>query len=79
MKAGTECEVATLARLKMHRYHSCYPCQTGEPQLVCVHHDRDDLRIALDERKGAGILVFATPVHLSNMTGLLPIFPDRTY
>jgi NAD(P)H-dependent FMN reductase len=77
--AGADCEVVTLARLKINRCLSCYRCQTGELHLVCVYDDKDDVRGILDKMAAADILVFATPIYLMNMSGLLKTFLDRLY
>jgi NAD(P)H-dependent FMN reductase len=77
--AGAECEVVTLARLKINRCLSCYRCQTGEPHLVCVYDGKDDVRSVLDSMAAADILILATPIYLMNMSGLLKTFLDRLY
>ena len=77
--AGAECEVITLAKLKINRCLSCYQCQRGERHLVCAYDDKDDVRMIFDKMAGADILIFATPVYLMNMTGLLKTLLDRTY
>jgi NAD(P)H-dependent FMN reductase len=78
-EAGAECGVVTLARLKINRCLSCYRCQTGEPHLVCAYDDKDEMRGVLDRMAAADILIFATPIYLMNMTGLLKNFLDRLY
>ena len=77
--AGAECEIITLAKLKINRCLSCYQCQRGEPRLVCAYNDKDDVRLIFDKMAGADMLIFATPVYLMNMTGLLKTLLDRTY
>lgn len=77
--AGADCEVITLAKLKINRCLSCYRCQTGEPHLVCVYNDRDDVRMIFDKMSGADVIIFATPVYLMSMTGLLKTLLDRMY
>lgn len=66
--AGAECEILTLAKLKIQRYLSCYQCQ-----------DKDDVRMIFDHMAGADLLIFATHVYLMNMSGLLNTLLDRTY
>jgi multimeric flavodoxin WrbA len=78
-EAGADCEVVTLAKLKINRCLSCYRCQTGDPHLICVYNDKDDVRMIFDKMSGADIIVFATPVYLMNMTGLLKALLDRMY
>jgi multimeric flavodoxin WrbA len=78
-RAGAECDIITLAKCKINRCLSCYRCQTVEPRLLCVYNDKDDVRMIFDKMSGADIIVFATPVYLMNMSGLLKTFLDRTY
>jgi multimeric flavodoxin WrbA len=78
-EAGADCEVITLAKLKINRCLSCYRCQTGEPHLVCVYNDKDDVRMIFDKMSSVDIIIFATPVYLMNMTGLLKTLLDRMY
>jgi multimeric flavodoxin WrbA len=78
-RAGAECEVVTLAKLKINRCLSCYRCQADEAHLTCVYNDKDDVRAIFDKIAGADIVVFATPVYLMNMTGLLKTLLDRMY
>lgn len=79
VEAGADCEVITLAKLKINRCLSCYRCQTDKPHLVCVYNDKDDVRMIFDKMSGADIIIFATPVYLMNMTGLLKTLLDRMY
>jgi len=78
-RAGAECEVLTLAKLKINRCLSCYRCQAAEAHLTCVYNDKDDVRAIFDKMAAADIVVFATPVYLMNMTGLLKTLLDRFY
>ncbi len=78
-EAGAQYEVVSLARLEINRCLSCHRCQTGETHLVCVYDDKDDVRGVLDKMAAADVLIFATPIYLMNMTGLLKTFLDRLY
>ncbi len=77
--AGAECEILTLAKFKILRCLSCYRCQNQQPHLVCAYNDKDDVRQLFDQMRSADILIYATPVYLMNMTGLLKTFLDRMY
>jgi len=77
--AGGEFEVVTLAKLKINRCLSCYRCQNGDPHLVCAHSERDDVAMVFEKMAGADIVIYATPVYLMNMSGLMKTFLDRTY
>lgn len=77
--AGAECEVITLAKLRINRCISCFRCQTGEPHLQCIYHDKDDAATVFDKMAGADIIIFATPIYMMSMAGLLKIFLERMY
>ncbi|MBU1878418.1 MAG: flavodoxin family protein [Chloroflexi bacterium] len=76
--AGADCEVVTLARLKINRCLACAKCQTTHPGR-CVWDDKDDVRAVFDQMAQADILVYGTPVYIFAMSGLLKTFLDRLY
>jgi len=78
-EAGAECEVITLSRLKIGRCLACAQCQTEAHYLRCVQEDKDDVRQVFDAMAGADVLIYATPVYLYSMTGLLKTLLDRLY
>jgi putative NADPH-quinone reductase len=75
--AGAECETVTLARLKINRCLACGRCHTDGHPLQCVYDDKDDVRAVFHKMAGADILIYATPVYVFGMTGLLKTFIDR--
>ncbi len=77
--AGASWETLTLARLKINRCLSCYQCQTGRAHLTCVYQDKDDAQSVFDQMAGADLIIYATPIYLLTMTGLLKNLLDRTY
>ena len=77
--AGAECEVITLAKLKINRCLACGKCHTQEQYLKCVQDEKDDVRMVFNKMANADIIVFATPVYIFTMTGLLKTFLDRLY
>ncbi len=77
--AGAECEVINLVKLRMNRCISCFRCQTGEPHLRCIYHDKDDVAEVFDKMAGADTIIFATPIYMMSMAGLLKIFLERLY
>jgi multimeric flavodoxin WrbA len=77
--AGADCEVITLAKLRMNRCISCRRCQTGEPHLRCVYHDKDDVAMVFEKMAGADLLIFATPIYMMAMASLLKVFLERMY
>jgi putative NADPH-quinone reductase len=76
---GAECQVVTLAQLKINRCLACGQCQTGEYFLECVHEDRDDVAAVYRQMAEADILVYATPVYVFGISGLLKTFLERFY
>jgi multimeric flavodoxin WrbA len=78
-EAGAECEVVTLSRLKIGRCLACSQCQTEAHYLRCVQEDKDDVRQVFDTMARADILIYATPVYLYSMTGILKTLLDRLY
>ena len=77
--AGAECRVVTLARLKINRCMACGQCQTEEHSLKCVHDDHDDVAAVLRQMAEADIVVYATPVYVFGLSGLLKTFLERFY
>ncbi|MBU2550126.1 MAG: flavodoxin family protein [Proteobacteria bacterium] len=76
---GAQFEVVTLAELKINRCLSCGKCNTREHYLRCVYDDKDDVRGVFNRMAEADIIVFATPVYVFSMPGLLKTFLDRLY
>ncbi len=77
--AGAEFEVVNLAELKINRCLSCGKCNSPEHYLKCVFDDKDDVRSVFEKMAWADILVFATPVYVFGLSGLMKIFLDRLY
>ena len=77
--AGAECQVITLTRLKINRCLACGKCQTEEHHLKCVHDTRDDVAAAFRQMSRADIVVYATPVYVFGLSGLLKTFLEWFY
>ena len=77
--AGAECRVVTLARLKINRCMACGQCQTEKHSLKCVHDDRDDVAAVFRQMAEADIVVYATPVYVFGLSGLLKTLLERFY
>ena len=78
-EAGAECEVVTLAKLNINRCLSCGKCNTKDHFLRCVYDDKDDVRGIFNKMAEADLIVFATPIYIFTITGLLKTFLDRLY
>lgn len=71
--AGAETEHIILAEKKIHHCIGCFSCWTKTPG-VCVF--KDDMAPMLENFK-CDIVLFATPLYVDNVTGLMKNFMDR--
>jgi len=86
-EAGAECEVLTLANLTVNRCIGCDHCQRNVTVPVnaatftphCAWDGKDDVRMIFDRMAGADLVIYATPVHVFGMSGLMKNFLDRIY
>jgi hypothetical protein len=69
--------VITLAKLKINRCLACLQCHTDAHLLRCVYDDKDDVRAIFCKMAEADLIIYATPVYVFGMTGLLKTFLDR--
>jgi multimeric flavodoxin WrbA len=76
-QAGAECEVVTLARLKLNRCLGCEKCHTSGREMRCVFDGKDDARQVFADIAAADIVIYATPVYIFNMSSLLKILLER--
>jgi multimeric flavodoxin WrbA len=78
-RGGAECQAITLAYCKINRCLACGQCQMPEHYLQCVYHDRDDVADIFRRMAGANLLIYATPVYVFGISGLLKTLIDRMY
>jgi multimeric flavodoxin WrbA len=76
-RSGAECESVALSSIKITPCRGCLVCQTEKHFLKCIYDDKDDVKSVFDRMRKADIIIFATPVYIFSMTGLLKIFLDR--
>lgn len=74
-EAGAEVETVLLADRKIGHCRGCFTCWTKTPG-VCVI--KDDMAELLPKLKEPDIVVFATPLYVDNVSGLMKNFLDRT-
>jgi putative NADPH-quinone reductase len=74
---GAECEMITLAKLKINRCLACGQYHTDEHSLQCVYDDKDDVRAVFQKMAGADMIIYGTPIYVFGMSGLLKTFIDR--
>ena len=72
--AGAEVENIFLARQKIHPCTGCYTCWLKTPGK-CVMPD--DMATLLPKLQNSGLVVFATPLYVDNVTGIMKNFMDR--
>jgi multimeric flavodoxin WrbA len=75
--AGAEFETVVLAEQRIIRCAGCETCHTAEHYLQCIYENEDDVKAILDRMKAADILVYATPVYVFNLSGLMKTFLER--
>ena len=56
VSAGAQCEVVTLARVKINRCLGCEQCQTAEQYLQCVYDGKDGVRSIFEKMAAADLL-----------------------
>ena len=76
-QVGAQCETIVLANHTIHRCLGCRVCHTEKSYLKCVYHEKDDVSQLFDTMRSADMLIYATPVYIFTMTGLMKTFLDR--
>ena len=72
--AGAAVENVFLADYEIKPCRGCFTCWVGSPG-VCVQDD--DMRELLPKVAAADMLVFATPLYVDNVSGIMKTFMDR--
>lgn len=73
-EAGAETETVYLKDKRIEHCRGCFNCWTKTPG-VCIH--RDDMPELLDKIRLKDVLVYATPLYLFTVSGLMKDFMDR--
>lgn len=76
-QSNAECDTIVLKNLKINQCLGCRVCHKPEHYLKCIYDEKDDVKGIFDKMRDADILVFATPIYIFSMTGLMKIFLDR--
>lgn len=74
---GASFETIVLSKHKINHCTGCQVCHTEESYLKCIYEDEDDVKEIFNKMREADIIIFATPVYLFSMSGLLKVFLDR--
>jgi NAD(P)H-dependent FMN reductase len=75
--AGAECEEVVLAKQKINRCLACDECHTAKHPLECAYAGRDAVGAIFEKMRAADLLVFASPVYIFGISGLMKTFLDR--
>ena len=73
-EAGAETEVVYLKDKEIKHCRGCFTCWTKTPG-VCIH--KDDMPALLAKLREAEVVVFATPLYVFTVSGLMKDFMDR--
>ena len=71
------CEEITLAELNINVCKGCGVCNNKKHLLKCIYEGKDDVSMIFDKMREADIIVYATPIYVFNMSGLMKVFIDR--
>jgi multimeric flavodoxin WrbA len=74
---GAECENINLIDLKINPCIGCNTCQKKNHLLKCIYEEKDDVRFVFNKMKESDIIIFATPIYIFNMSGIMKLFLDR--
>lgn len=73
-EAGAEVENIFLVRKKIHYCTGCFTCWLKTPGKCAIH---DDMAELLPKMYASDLVVFATPLYVDNVTGIMKNFMDR--
>ena len=73
-EAGAKTETVLLQRWNIRPCTGCYDCLVKTPGKCSV---KDDIPELLKKFMASDIVVFATPLYIDNVTGLMKVFMDR--
>jgi multimeric flavodoxin WrbA len=76
-KQGAAYEEILLANRTIHHCLGCRTCSKQNHYLKCVYDQKDDVSAIFDTMRKADILIYATPIYIFAMTGLMKTFLDR--
>lgn len=73
-EGGAETEHVLLAHKKIGHCIGCFACWFKTPGVCAI---KDDMSALLQKFDGLDIIVFATPLYVDNVTGIMKNFMDR--
>jgi multimeric flavodoxin WrbA len=72
--AGAETEEIFLAKKKIHPCLGCFVCWTKTPGVCAI---KDDMSSLMAKGAEADVIVYATPLYVDNISGIMKNFMDR--
>lgn len=78
LKKGAEVETVRLSTIKINHCISCNKCQKSN-EYMCVFDDKDDFKHIYNKILDADVILYATPIYILNVSGLMKTFLDRFY
>jgi multimeric flavodoxin WrbA len=75
--SGGEFETVVLADKKINSCLACDYCSKPATMGHCVYEEKDDMKEIIDRMRAADIVVYAAPVYVFNVTGMMKMFLDR--
>ena len=76
-EGGANCEEIILAKLSINICKGCSVCNSDKHLLKCIYEEKDDVAMIFDKMREADIIIYATPIYVFNMSGLMKVFIDR--
>ena len=71
---GAEVDNVFLARCTIKPCQGCFACWKVTPGVCCI---KDDVAPLLDKLRNSDVVVFATPLYVDNVSGIMKLFMDR--
>ena len=75
--SGAEFETVVLAEKKINSCLACEYCSKPATMGHCVYEEKDDVKEIFDRMRAADIVIYAAPVYVFSLTGMLKTFLDR--
>lgn len=76
-QAGAEFETVVLINKKIKPCTGCGVCTTDTHRGHCIYEQEDDIQDIFEKMRTADILIYATPVYVFSISGIMKIFLDR--
>ena len=76
---GGNFEIINLADKQIQMCTNCDACQNQAEAGKCIWQNRDDVHAIYQSIANADLVVYASPVYVMGISGLLKVFLDRVY